>query len=141
MATRAERFRSTTARQGEAGGGGARRKTGGAHKPSPAKQAGRLLPPEERRYGGSSTGLRNLSLGKKAIYALEDSPRRPAALPQVQPRGQEPGQGGDALDRPPEAAGHLASQPPRPRLNRPTEAAHRRRKPRHNWPHTEPAAQ
>jgi hypothetical protein len=73
MATRAERFRSTTARQGQTSGGGAPRKIGGTRKPSPAKQAERLSPPEERRYGGPSTAARNLSLGKKAIYALEDT--------------------------------------------------------------------
>ena len=31
------------------------------------------MPPGERRYGGLSTAARNVSLGKKAVYALEDT--------------------------------------------------------------------
>jgi hypothetical protein len=60
MSTRAERFRSTTARQG------ASSKQGG--KPPPA--------PVEKTTAGTrrSAGPRNLPLGKKAVYALEDAP-------------------------------------------------------------------
>jgi hypothetical protein len=80
MATRAERFRSTTARQGQEGAGSGGAKKNGSRKPSPAKRAKQLGSPAERRYGGPSTALRNLSLGKKAVYALEDSeaPQRPS---------------------------------------------------------------
>ncbi len=58
MATRAERFRSTTARQG------AQKKN---RPPKPA--AGRPRPRSE----GSVPAARNLSQGRKAVYALEDT--------------------------------------------------------------------
>jgi len=79
MATRAERFKSTTARQGQKNSG-SRAKKAASRTQSPAKRAEQAASPEQRRYGGSSTGLRNVSLGKKAMYALEDSqaPQRPS---------------------------------------------------------------
>ena len=77
MATRAERFKSTTARHGQedqqAGKPSGKGKGGGKRTPSRAKRLAQAAPPEERRYGGASTAARNRSLGKKAIYKLEDS--------------------------------------------------------------------
>jgi hypothetical protein len=86
MATRAERFKSTTARHAQenqkAGkpSGKGQGKGGGKRTPSQAKRLAQASPPEDRRYGGTSTAARNRSLGKKAIYSLEDSatPSRPS---------------------------------------------------------------
>jgi hypothetical protein len=87
MATRAERFKSTTARHaqenqqaGKPSGKGKGGKGVGKRTPSEAKRLAQASPPEERRYGGASTAARNRSLGKKAIYSLEDSatPSRPS---------------------------------------------------------------
>jgi hypothetical protein len=90
MATRAERFKSTTARHaqqdaqvspsqgrnGKSEGG----KSGGRRTPSRAKRLAQAAPPDERRYGGPSTAARNRSLGKKAIHTLEDTkaPAKPS---------------------------------------------------------------
>jgi hypothetical protein len=87
MATRAERFKSTTARQrdkqGAGGGGSGGAGSGGKkkrHQPSRAKRLAQASPPGERRYGGASTAARNLSLGKKAIHELEETvaPKTPS---------------------------------------------------------------
>jgi hypothetical protein len=83
MATRAERFKSTTARNGEAKkkkGAGSGAKSGGAQTPSRAKRMAQASGADDRRYGGPSTAARNLSLGKKAVYGMEDSraPLRPS---------------------------------------------------------------
>jgi hypothetical protein len=90
MATRAERFKSTTARHAETdsrtspakgkGGKGKNGKSGGQRTPSTAKRLAQAAPADERRYGGPSTAARNRSLGKKAIYALEDTqaPAKPS---------------------------------------------------------------
>jgi hypothetical protein len=72
MATKAERFKSTTARQGQAKKE-AGSKSGRPRQPSPAKRLAQAAAPEERRYGGPSTAARNRSLGKKAIYKLEET--------------------------------------------------------------------
>jgi hypothetical protein len=69
MATRAERFKAAQERSGPKR----------PKKPVPAPRSYKVdtsLPhvsASDRRHGGKSTGERNLSLGKKAIYALEDS--------------------------------------------------------------------
>ncbi len=94
MATRAERFKSTTARHGAedrragkadgksdgSSSGVSGRKAGGHRTPSPAKRMAAAASPEERRFGGPSTAVRNRSLGKKAVYKLEDTlaPHRPS---------------------------------------------------------------
>lgn len=68
MATKAERFRYEAERTGK-------------RKATPAKgggaKSGRSIPRERQRIGG--TGVRNLSLGKKATVELEDS--NPATRP------------------------------------------------------------
>jgi hypothetical protein len=90
MATRAERFKSTTARHAQqdaevspprSGNGKSQgRKSESQRTPSRAKRLAQAAPPDERRYGGPSTAARNRSLGKKAIHALEDSkaPAKPS---------------------------------------------------------------
>lgn len=85
MATRAERFRAETARQGlkttkntkpSKSGNNSKASSaanGASRTPSRAKQMGAALPPEERRYGGMSTGIRNLKKGGDRSYDLEDT--------------------------------------------------------------------
>jgi hypothetical protein len=77
MATRAERFKSSTARHqdGQSEGGQPAGATGKKkrHQPSRAKRLAQAAAPGDRRYGGTSTAARNLSLGKKAVYKLEET--------------------------------------------------------------------
>jgi hypothetical protein len=75
MATRAERFKSTTARQRDGqGADGAGAPAGKKrHQPSRAKRLQQAAAPGDRRYGGASTAARNMSKGKKAIYKLEET--------------------------------------------------------------------
>lgn len=83
MATRAERFRAETARQGpkttkNAKSRNSRRNAksaanGASRTPSLAKKMGAAQPPDERRYGGPSTGIRNLKKGGDRSYDLEDT--------------------------------------------------------------------
>ena len=73
MATRAERFKADTARNGTS-----KRPAAGAAKrkptPSRAKMMGNALPSEERRYGGYSTGQRNKKRNPgEATYQFEDN--------------------------------------------------------------------
>jgi hypothetical protein len=85
MATRAERFKSTTARHAQqdaqvSPSKGRNGKSEGRRTPSSAKRLAQAAPPDERRYGGPSTAARNRSLGKKAIHTLEDTkaPAKPS---------------------------------------------------------------
>ena len=77
MATRAERFKAETARQGSKSKSG---KTNGnstgngaSRTPSRAKLMKAAMPNDERRYGGASTGVRNQNKTGDRTYELEDS--------------------------------------------------------------------
>jgi hypothetical protein len=74
MATRAERFKAEAARAKP------HKPPKAGREPSPAKVLEGAAPPEDRRYGGTSTSARNRSLGHKATHALEDAvaPGRPS---------------------------------------------------------------
>src|SRR4029453_2444417 len=71
---RAERFKAEAARAKP------KPKPAKPRQPSPAKALEAGAPADQRRYGGTSTGARNRSLGHKATHALEDSlaPGRPS---------------------------------------------------------------
>ena len=76
MATRAERFRATVERSGP-------KQTKGPARPRRNVRADTAAPGVSetlRVAGGASTGRRNLTRGKNAAYALEDSaaPKRPS---------------------------------------------------------------
>ena len=72
MATRAERFKSDTARKGSKPPSKRANKT--ARTPSRAKMMGNALPGDERRYGGMSTAARNKQQSPgEASYDLEDT--------------------------------------------------------------------
>jgi hypothetical protein len=78
MATRAERFKAATARNGSSKGS---RTTEGQAKgkpkkraPSRAKLMSNAMPKDERRYGGYSTGARNKKGNpSEATYEFEDN--------------------------------------------------------------------
>ena len=89
MATRAERFRAMAERKGEANRKGKANglgKVNGEAKvqlrtPSYAQLLARAAPPDQRRYGGISTGARNQSNGgSKMTASYEDNlaPGRPS---------------------------------------------------------------
>ena len=76
MATRAERFKAATARNGKASRATAGQKTTKTKKriPSRAKLMSNAMPKDERRYGGYSTGARNKKPNpSEATYEFEDN--------------------------------------------------------------------
>jgi hypothetical protein len=86
MATRAERFRASQERSGP------------KHPKKPARSARSQqvdvlagVSPGDRPRGPNSTAARNLSLGKKAVYALEDSaaPKLPSRKSTRRSRGRQ----------------------------------------------------